>query len=163
MIGRVYRGGQVGGLLRYLYGPGGHNEHETPRLVVARDLTAAGEPATLEPRVLDGSGARTMQDFAPMTGTLELATAFRLLTDKTAAKVVWHCPLRTSPGDRCRTEDEWAEVARDVLHRTGTAQRGEDGECRWIAGRYDDVSVHPVAVRIGNDYRHLREACRGRR
>ncbi len=37
MIGRVYRGGDVGGLLRYLYGPGRHNEHENPHLVAAWD------------------------------------------------------------------------------------------------------------------------------
>lgn len=41
VIGRVYRGGGVGGLLRYLYGPGRHNEHENPHLVAAWDLESA--------------------------------------------------------------------------------------------------------------------------
>ncbi len=77
MIGRVYRGGDVGGLLRYLYGPGRHNEHENPHLVAAWDLTSPGELATLEPRVLSGEGARAVRDFRAMTGSLELATALR--------------------------------------------------------------------------------------
>ncbi|MCW2605494.1 MAG: putative mobilization relaxase component [Frankiales bacterium] len=169
MIGRVYRGGQVGGLLRYLYGPGRHNEHENPHLVAAWDLTSPTELATLEPRVLAGEGARAVRDFAPMIGSLELATAFRPLTDKAAAKVVWHCPLRTAPGDRRLSDEEWSEIARDVMHRTGIAERGDDGGCRWIAVKHDEVSVHLVAVlarqdgaavRIGNDYRRVREACR---
>ncbi|MCU1691018.1 MAG: hypothetical protein JWM64_109, partial [Frankiales bacterium] len=169
MIGRVYRGGQVGGLLRYLYGPGRHNEHENPHLIAAWDLETPADLATLEPRVLAGAGARAMRDFAPMTASLELATVLRPLTETAAGRVVWHCPLRTAPGDRTLSDAEWAEVARDVVHRTGIAARGDDGGCRWVAVRHDQDSVHLVAVlarqdggavRIGNDYRRLREACR---
>jgi hypothetical protein len=51
VIGKVLRGTNAGGLLRYLYGPGRANEHTDPHLV-------AGfyDPAELEPaRGLGGS------------------------------------------------------------------------------------------------------------
>ena len=170
MIGRVYRGGRVGGLLRYLYGPGRHNEHENPHLVAAWDLDTPDELATLEPVVLAGEGARAMRDFGRMTGSMELATALRAPSTSAAvvAKQVWHCPLRVAPGDRALTDSEWAEVARDVMHRTGIARRDDPDGCRWVAVRHDEHSVHLVAVlarqdgrsvRTSNDFRRVREAC----
>ena len=166
MIGRVYRGGNVGGLLRYLYGPGRHNEHKSPHLVAAWDLESAAELATLEPEVLSGDGAHAVRDFRPVTGSMELANALRPAS--VTARMVWHCPLRVAPGDRSLTDAEWAQVARDVMHRTGIAPHGDSGGCRWIAVRHDDESIHIVAVlarqdgsaaRVPNDYRRLREAC----
>ena len=50
MIAKVMRGRAVGGLLRYLYGPGRSNEHEDPHLVASWD----DDPAGLEPIVLRG-------------------------------------------------------------------------------------------------------------
>lgn len=166
MIGRVYRSGGVGGLLRYLYGPGRHNEHENPHLVAAWDLETAADLLTLEPLVLAGDGASAMRAFGPMTASMELATALRRAA--VSNKMVWHCPLRVAPGDRSLTDAEWAQVARDVLHRTGIARRGDPGGCRWIAVRHDADSIHIVAVlarqdgsaaRVSNDYRRVREAC----
>ncbi len=169
MIGRVYRGGDVGGLQRYLYGPGRHNEHESPRLVASWDLTTPAELATLEPRVLTGTGATALRDFGPMTASMELATGLRRVPSTVAARQVWHCPLRVAPGDRVLTDAEWGEIARDVMHRTGIAERGDDGGCRWIAVRHDAHSVHLVAVlarqdgrpaRLSHDHLRVREACR---
>ncbi|MCW2606858.1 MAG: hypothetical protein JWO60_1551 [Frankiales bacterium] len=169
MIGRVYRGGQVGGLLRYLYGPGRHNEHEDPHLVAAWDLTTPAELATLEPRILAGEGAHAVRDFRPTTASMELATALRHMPASVAARQVWHCPLRVAPGDRVLSDAEWAEVARDVMHRTGIAQREDGGGCRWVAVRHDEHSVHLVAVlarqdgraaRVSFDHLRVREACR---
>ena len=166
MIGRVYRGGNVGGLLRYLYGPGRHNEHESPHLVAAWDLESALELATLEPEVLSGDGAHAVRDYRPMTASMELATALRPASG--TDRMVWHCPLRVAPGDRSLTDAEWAQVARDVMHRTGIAPLGDPGGCRWIAVRHDEESIHIVAVlarqdgsaaRVPNDYRRVREAC----
>ncbi|MCW2607569.1 MAG: hypothetical protein JWO60_2262 [Frankiales bacterium] len=169
MIGRVYRGGKVGGLLRYLYGPGRANEHENPHLVAAWDLESAAELATLEPLVLSGEGASAVRDFGPMTASMELATSLRRIPATVAARQVWHCPLRVAPGDRTLTDEEWAQVARDVMHRTGIAERGDDGGCRWIAVRHDEHSVHLVAVlarqdgrpvRLSHDHLRVRQACR---
>ncbi len=166
MLGAGRRSGNVGGLLRYLYGPGRHNEHESPHLVAAWDLESAQELATFEPEVLSGEGAHAVRDFRPMTASIELATALRpaSVTDR----MVWHCPLRVAPGDRSLTDAEWAQVARDVMHRTAIARQGDPGGCRWIAVRHDEESIHLVAVlarqdgsaaRVPNDYRRVREAC----
>ena len=45
MIGKVTRGRDVGGLLRYLFGRGRRNEHIRPHLVAGWDEPAALEPA----------------------------------------------------------------------------------------------------------------------
>ena len=37
MIGKVVRGNDIGGLLRYLFGPGRANEHTNPHIVAAWD------------------------------------------------------------------------------------------------------------------------------
>jgi len=61
VIGRVYRGSKVSGLVRYLYGPGRHNEHVDQRLVACwsgadPQVLAAVEPEWTGPEVGVGSG-----------------------------------------------------------------------------------------------------------
>jgi len=51
VIGRVYRGERVAGLVRYLYGPGRHNEHVDAHLVAAWDACTPAELAAMEPPV----------------------------------------------------------------------------------------------------------------
>src|SRR3954447_6126220 len=89
VIGKVMRGCGVGGLLRYLFGPGRCNEHVGPHLVAAWD----DDPAALEPGWL----ADGRRDLRRLSGLLEqpLAVAVRSL-----AKTVWHCAVRTAPTDR---------------------------------------------------------------
>lgn len=158
MIGRVYRGSRPGGLLRYLYGPGRCNEHVDPHLVASWD----GAPDALVPR-LDATGHR---DVRMLTALLEQPLAF---AERPGNRPVWHCALRAAPDDRILTDDEWAEVAVEVMDRTGIAPRGDDGACRWIAVRHAGDHVHVVAVlarqdgagvRLWRDFPKLRAACR---
>ena len=66
MIPRVQkRGTRVGGLLRYLYGPGKREEHINPRIVAAWD--GAGELSTLDPLV----GTSGTRDFRRLVDLLE--------------------------------------------------------------------------------------------
>ena len=67
------------------------------------------------------------------------------------------------------SDDEWAEVAVDVMHRTGLSRRGDDGGCRWVAVRHADDHIHIAAflarqdgapVRLFNDWRQVHEAAR---
>jgi len=134
--------------------------------VAAWDLESAAELVTLEPEVLSGEGAQAVREFRAMTSSMELATVLRPAS--VTNRMVWHCPLRVAPTDRSLTDAEWAQVARDVLHRTGIARRDDPGGCRWIAVRHDQESIHIVAVlarqdgsaaRVPNDYRRVREAC----
>jgi len=161
VIGRVYRGERVAGLVRYLYGPGRHNEHVDARLVAAWDASTPVELAAMEPPV----GERGAADYRPLIASLELALTLR---DRTERLPVWHCPLRVAPGDRALSDAEWGEVARDVMARTGIAGRGDEGGARWVAVRHDADSIHLVAVLARQDgagchpqfdYRRVREAC----
>jgi hypothetical protein len=82
---------------------------------------------------------------------------------------VWHCAVRVAPGDRRLTDAEWREVARDIVHATGMASRGDDGACRWVAVRHADDHIHLVVrlarqdgqpVRVSNDFYRVGQACR---
>lgn len=87
------RGRNLGGLLRYLFGPGRREEHTDPRIVAA--WTGAGDVAALQPPV--GVGGR--RDFARLVAVLE-APLLALEGGRVPARPVWHCALRTAPGDR---------------------------------------------------------------
>ena len=82
---------------------------------------------------------------------------------------MWHCVARAAPGDRMLSDDEWAHVAAEIMHRTGLAPHGqEDDAVRWVAIRHADDHIHIVATlarqdggrpRLSNDYYRVREAC----
>ena len=161
MIGRVYRGSKVSGLVRYLYGPGRHNEHVDQRLVACWSGADEHALAAVEPELMV-SGER---DYRGLIAELEAPMAY---AERMDPNPVWHCPLRTAPGDRVLTDAEWADVAADLMHRTGIAPRGDEGACRWIAVRHDEESIHVVAVlarqdgarsHVFRDYPQVRAAC----
>ena len=157
MIGKVLRGTRAGRLLYYLYGPGKANEHTDPHLVAG-----FGDPAELEPpRRPDGS-----RDFRRLTGLL--AQPLAALKGPGYDEPVWHCSVRAAPGDRMLSDAEWAEVAAEIMHRTGLAPRGDDAGVRWVAVRHAGDHVHIVATlarldgsrpRTWNDFYRVREAC----
>ena len=113
VIGKVVRGANVGGLLRYLYGPGQANEHTDPHLVAG-----FGDPQELEPdRRADGS-----RDLRRLTGLLLQPLALDPFGGP--EKPVWHCSVRAAPGDRVLSDAEWGQVAASVVERTGVRARG---------------------------------------
>src|ERR687884_725594 len=152
------RGRDVGGLLRYLFGPGRCNEHVDPHLMAVWD----DDPASLEP----GWRADGRRDVRRLSGLLEqpLAVAVR-----PPAKPVWHCAVRTAPADQRLSDEEWHQVARDIVARTGLAPDGDDGACRWVAVRHANDHIHLVVTlarqdgapaRTSNDFYRVGEACR---
>jgi len=242
MIGRVYRGAGVAGLVRYLYGPartespvvhadphlvGSWLGHDEATLAVLEPIAlrsaarggVAGTSAGDDPvqmvgrasrggrraeRVLDGAAlleaAGSVWEQAGGAGLLEarrrgpgvgkvdarhlvraleapLRQAQRAavagLGPAPVAEHVWHLALRNADADRRLTDAEWAEVATDVMDRTGIAPRAPDGGpgeggCPWIAVRHDDMSIHLVAVlaredgaavRLWRDFPKVRQAC----
>ena len=165
VIGRVYRGVKVGGLVRYLYGPGRHNEHVDQRLVTCWSGSEAQVLAAVEPEWTGGQAGVGERDYRGLIAELEAPAAYAGGMDPNP---VWHCPLRTAPGDRVLSDVEWAQVAVDLMHRTGIAPRGDDGGCRWIAVRHDEHSIHVVAVlarqdgaraHVFRDYPQVRATC----
>jgi hypothetical protein len=158
MIGKVVRGANVGGLLRYLYGPGRTNEHTDPHLVAG-----FGDPQELEPDRRAG-GSR---DLRRLTGLLLQPLALDPFGGP--EKPVWHCSVRAAPGDRVLSDAEWAQVAASVLERTGFGPEGDDRAVRWVAVRHAADHIHIVAtlarqdggrVKTWNDFFRVREAYR---
>ena len=159
MIGKVCpRGQDVAGLIRYLYGPGRREEHTDPHIIAGYR-----PPSDLEPP-LRASGSR---DFRRLAGLLRLP--HDVLGKWGYAKPVWHCSMRAAPEDRLLSDAEWADVARDVMHRTGLCPRGEEDDAvRWIAIRHGPDHIHLVAMlarqdrtrpRVVNERYRVRDAC----
>ena len=161
MIGKISdpRGTRVQGLVYYLFGPGRREEHTDPHLVAGWR-----HPAELEPPLRpDGS-----RDFRRLNGLLQQPHA--ALGDRAFARPVWHCAVRAAPEDRMLSDDEWAQIAADIMHRTGLAPRGRDDDAvRWVAVRHGADHIHIVAMlarqdggkpRLSNERYRVRGACR---
>ena len=159
MIGRISapRGEKVAGLIYYLYGPGRHEEHTDPHIVAGwRD------PAELEPSVHGGR-----RDFRQLIGLLNQPHA--AMGTWADPRPVWHCSMRTAPEDRMLSDQEWAQIARDVMNRTGLSRHGEEDDAvRWVAVRHGADHIHIVAMlarqdrrraSTSNDRYRVREAC----
>lgn len=158
MIGKVLRGKRVQGLIRYLYGPGRHGEHRDPHIVAG-----FRSPAELGP-ALRADGSR---DFRRLDGLLTQPLA--LLGERNYRKPVWHLSVRAAPEDPTLDDREWAEIATEIMSRTGLAPDGDEDAVRWIAVRHADDHVHIVATlaradgarpEVWNDGYRVRDACR---
>jgi hypothetical protein len=143
VIGKIStpRGEHVEPLVYYLFGPGRHEEHTDPHIVAGWR-----HPASLEPP-LRPDGKR---DFAKLTGLLKQPQA--ALGERGYPQPVWHCSMRSAPEDRMLSDDEWAAIAHEVMHRTGLSPSGEEDEAvRWIAVRHGDDHIHLVAMLARQD------------
>jgi hypothetical protein len=50
------------------------------------------------------------------------------------------------------SDDEWAQVACEIMHRTGLAPNGQDDDAvRWVAVRHADDHIHLVAMLARQD------------
>ena len=143
MIGKIStpRGEHVEPLLYYLFGRGRREEHTDPHIIAGWR-----HPASLEP-ALRPDGKR---DFATLTGLLKQPQA--ALGERGYPRPVWHCSVRAAPDDRMLSDDEWAAIAHEVMHRTGLSPCGQDDEAvRWIAVRHGDDHIHLVAMLARQD------------
>ena len=61
--------------------------------------------------------------------------------------------MRAAPEDRLLSDDEWACIAHDVMHRTGLSPYGQEEEeaVRWVAVRHGDDHIHLVAMLARQD------------
>jgi hypothetical protein len=152
------RGERCEGLIYYLYGPGRHEEHTDPHIVAGWR-----HPAELEPP-LRPDGTR---DFRRLFGLLNQPHA--ALGKWGCQRPVWHTVMRAAPRDKILSDDEWAQIAGDVMDRTGLSRYGEEDDgVRWIAVRHGDDHIHIVAMlarqdggrwRLDFEKRRVREAC----
>ncbi|MEU8687701.1 relaxase/mobilization nuclease domain-containing protein [Streptomyces sp. NPDC048665] len=144
MVPDISTGGRTYGLLAYRYGPGRRDEHTDPHIVAAWMTELAPDP-----------GRDPTATLKQLTDRLDLPV-LALPKDRRPARHVWHCPVRTAPGDRHLTDAEWAEVARRIVHATGIAEEGDAKACRWVAVRHADDHIHIVATLKREDGRSPR-------
>ncbi|KOG50581.1 relaxase/mobilization nuclease domain-containing protein [Streptomyces decoyicus] len=144
MVPDISIGSRTYGLLNYLYGPGRRDEHTDPHLVAAWIPELAPDPGR--------DPAATLKQLTDRLDHPVLA----LPKNRRPARHVWHCSVRTAPGDRHLTDAEWAEAARRIVHVTGIAEDGDDKACRWVAVRHADDHIHLVATLVREDGRRPR-------
>ncbi|MFE3325149.1 relaxase/mobilization nuclease domain-containing protein [Streptomyces sp. NPDC059176] len=154
MVPDISTGSDTRGLIAYLFGPGRRDEHTDPHIVAAWDMAGAPDPGR-------NPTATYTQLAKRLDHHVDLRT--RELDGKKPAQHVWHCPVRTAPGDRYLTDTEWAEVARRIVHATGIAPEGNEKACRWIAVRHADDHIHLMATTVRADGRRPRTHRDGQR
>ncbi|WP_406284111.1 relaxase/mobilization nuclease domain-containing protein [Streptomyces sp. NBC_00209] len=154
MVPDVSTGSDTRGLIAYLFGPGRRDEHTDPHIVAAWNMAGAPDPGRVPEATYTQLAKR-------LDAHVDLRT--RELGGKKPSQHVWHCPVRTAPGDRYLTETEWAEVARRILHATGIAPEGDEKACRWIAVRHADDHIHLMATTVRADGRRPRTHHDGQR
>ncbi|MFB7950502.1 relaxase/mobilization nuclease domain-containing protein [Kitasatospora phosalacinea] len=148
MIPKIRRGSRTHGLLAYLYGPGKRDEHTDPHLVGSWDGFAP-DP-----------GRDAGADTDPKAVMTRLAAALDLRVKQAGttapAQHVWHCSVRTDPGDRTLTDAEWNTIARRLVHAVNLAPEGDLDGCRWVAVRHADDHIHILATMVRGDLRRPR-------
>ncbi|MFF5456159.1 relaxase/mobilization nuclease domain-containing protein [Streptomyces sp. NPDC012950] len=144
MVPDIGRGTRTHGLLVYLYGPGKREEHTDAHLVGSWDGFAPDPGRDTDPQVT----------LARLTAALDLRV--KQAGDRAPAKHVWHCSVRTAPGDRRLSDEEWNAVAQRIVHATGVAPDGDPDGCRWIAVHHAEDHIHIVATLVRGDLRNPR-------
>lgn len=157
MIPNIVTGGDTGGLMRYLVGPGRANEHENPHVIAgSRDIvrkwgdwetisiSQASEIATRLDAYMHETGTfptGKARRFNPATGQVEWNGALE-------ATHVWHCSLSLSPEEAALGDEVWGRIASDFMSEMGFT--GTDGKapCRWVA-------IHHGSAKNGGDHIHI--------
>ncbi|MFD9453446.1 relaxase/mobilization nuclease domain-containing protein [Streptomyces sp. NPDC059985] len=136
---KLDEGSDTYGLLAYLYGPGRRDEHVDPHMV------AAWDPYVEDPARSD---TFTLSDLA-----LLLDAPVFAMKGKKPPQHVYHVAVRNAPTDRVLSDEEWAEVAIEMMHAAGLAEHGDDEGCRWVAVRHADDHIHLLATKAREDGR----------
>ncbi|MEV6357987.1 relaxase/mobilization nuclease domain-containing protein [Streptomyces hydrogenans] len=139
---KLDEGSDTYGLLAYLYGPGRRDEHTNPHMVAAWD-PYIDDPAR--------SPDMTLSDL-----TLLLDAPVFAMRGKKPSLHIYHVAVRNDADDRILSDEEWAEVAREMMHAAGLAKHGDDEGCRWVAVRHADDHIHIVATKAREDGRQPR-------
>lgn len=157
MIPNIVTGGDTGGLMRYLVGPGRANEHENPHVIAgSRDIVRKwGDWETISVSQADELATR-LDAYMHETGTFPTGKARRFNPTTGAvewngeieANHVWHCSLSLSPEEAALGDEVWGRIASDFMSEMGFT--GTDGKapCRWVA-------IHHGSAKNGGDHIHI--------
>jgi hypothetical protein len=130
VIGKVcQRGSDVRRLLVYLFREGRAGEH---------GLSAPHSDAHL---IAAWDGVDGLESPRHPAGGRDLGTLAASL----------NAPLLAAEHDRHLSDDEWADIVGEYVHRIGLAPRGDEEAVRWVAVRHADNHVHVVATLARQD------------
>lgn len=144
MIPRIHKmGTRTIGLIRYLYGPGTHEEHTDPHLVAAWDS------------LVPDPGRNPKAAYADLQRLLDQPVE-ALPKSRRPTEHVWHLSVRAAPEDPILTDEQWGDIARRMVAATGMAPEGDTAACRWAAVRHADDHIHIIATTVREDGRRPR-------
>lgn len=144
MIPGVHKmGTRTIGLIRYLYGPGTHEEHTDPHLVAAWDS------------LVPDPGRNPKATYADLQRLLDQPVE-ALPTSRRPTEHVWHLSVRAAPEDPILSDEQWGDIARRMVAATGIASEGDTAACRWAAVHHADDHIHIIATTVREDGRRPR-------
>lgn len=146
MIAKINSGKSTAGLIRYLFDTKKAKGHTDPHLVGSWD-SFAPDPG----RADDSDAVRKL-----LVADLDLHVKQAGRLGRAPEKHVWHCSVRAAESDRILTDEEWAGIARRVVHATGIAPEGDPDGCRWVAVRHAPDHIHIAATTVRADLRTAR-------
>lgn len=131
MIAKITRGERAGDIAAYLHGPGKANEHE----YIAGNVRHSGG------MVIGGNlGREGHTDGASWAADLREAAGTR----PDIGKPIWQVSLRTAPGDRRLSDEQWRDAATIMAERMGYEEHP------WVMVRHGEDHVHIVVSRVSD-------------
>ena len=131
MIAKITRGERAGDIAAYLHGPGKANEHE---YTIGNARHSGGV-------VIGGNlGREGHTDGASWAADLREAAGTR----PDIGKPIWQVSLRTAPGDRRLSDEQWRDAATIMADRMGYEEHP------WVMVRHGDDHVHIVVSRVSD-------------
>ncbi|SEG83123.1 hypothetical protein SAMN05216223_1143 [Actinacidiphila yanglinensis] len=148
MIAKITRGKTVRRLLGYLYDTVHSKDHIDPHLVASWDGFAPDPGRDTDPQAAMRQLAQALE--------LRLNQARRNDDRNIPDRPVWQCSIRAAPEDPILTDEQWAAIARRIVHATGIAPDGDPDGCRWVAVRHAPDHIHIAATTLRGDLRTAR-------
>lgn len=131
MIAKITRGERAGDIAAYLHGPGKANEHQH---TVGNVRHSGGV-------VIGGNlGREGHTDGASWAADLREAAGTR----PEIKKPIWQVSLRTAPGDRRLSDEQWRDAATIMAERMGYEEHP------WVMVRHGEDHVHIVVSRVSD-------------
>ncbi|MFK4637126.1 relaxase/mobilization nuclease domain-containing protein [Paenarthrobacter histidinolovorans] len=132
----VTKGTRMIGLIKYLAGPGRHNEHTSMRVITGSETiitVASGEALNAENTIA-------------LAHEMDLPKAVFGTSFKTAH--VFHVSLSLAADEGGIPDAKWAAIAQDYVTRMGFTGDGGKASSRWVA-------IHHGTSTGGNDHIHI--------